>query len=95
MGIPDEYEDVRVRACVECNSALGTRPPWTVAGRRRRAQAWIQRRYAEYLRIPEWDETDLAGLGRMLRNKITSDLAVQALTRRRIAYRPRVTYTLK
>ena len=91
VGLSWQYEFVTVRCCRECNSALGARPPWTVAGRRAKAKEWIAKRYRKYLELPEWSEEDLEALGPAMRQSVQDGLAVQAVTRLRLAYTPRKT----
>ena len=84
LGLGPRYPCVEVRACRECNSALGSRPYWTVALRTQFIKRWLKRRYAKYLKIPNWSDRDLAQMVPHMQDYVLNGLAVKALTERRL-----------
>lgn len=76
-----------VPACRECNSVLGARPLLTILERRNYIKQALRRRYAKYLRIPNWTEEKLAELGEELRGMIKRNMAVRDDTRKRLQWK--------
>ncbi len=75
-----------VPSCHECNSFLGARLFPTLRERRRAAHAGISRKYAHYLRIPHWDEHDLAELGPMMRVEVLRGVEMREWVRGRLVW---------
>lgn len=59
-----------VPACLECNSALGDRLFRNINERKRWVKNWLRRRYAKYLKMPQWTEDELRELGYSLRQNV-------------------------
>lgn len=75
-----------VPACRECNSALGRRPLITVLERRGYVKNFLRRKYASYLRIPNWTEEELETFGHDLQGMIRRNLALRDEVRKRLAW---------
>lgn len=80
------FRDWVLPACRECNGFIGSRVFKTLVERRACAHATIRRKYAAYLRIPDWDEEELAEMGRIAQHDIRFGLAVRDRTRSRLAW---------
>lgn len=52
----------KLPACVECNSALGSRLITNVKERRKVIREHLRKKYAHLLRIPQWSDEELAQL---------------------------------
>ncbi len=76
-----------VPSCRDCNAVLGRRPLITITERRKYVKESLKRRYAKYLRIPDWPDSKLAELGDSLRKMIQRNLAIRDDIRMRIAWR--------
>lgn len=77
---------MEVPSCRECNSALGARPLLTIGHRRSWIKGWLKRRYAKYLRIPNWTEEELATFGPGLRGVVIRNMAKRDLIKQRIQW---------
>lgn len=84
LGLDSDFPFIVVRACFECNTALGDRAYWTIDTRRSYIASWLRNRYAEYLTIPDWNKTELNALSINLRQMTIQGLAIRDLTKRRI-----------
>ncbi|MBK9497716.1 MAG: hypothetical protein IPO08_25040 [Xanthomonadales bacterium] len=85
QGLEARYPFIEVMSCRECNSALGARALWTVPVRKRRIAAYLKRKYAKYLRIPDWTPAEAEEMGGgMLGSYIREGLIVRDVTRDRI-----------
>lgn len=72
-----------VPACAECNSSINDFGSANVQRRREIAHDRMRRRYRNVLSAPDWSESDLAELGRTLRNGVESrQLKKQAVNSR-------------
>ncbi len=78
---------VLVRACQECNSVAGAKFFKSIGAKRRYVQARMKRRYARYLRMPDWSEADIGELGWELQQRVRRGLSIRDQTRRRVAWR--------
>lgn len=85
-GLGRRYPFFEVHACRECNSVLGSRGLWTLTARREYIKRALRRRYAEFLRIPDWDDSELAQLEPTMRDYVLNGLAIRDFTRERITY---------
>jgi hypothetical protein len=85
LGLSAQYPFIVVRACRECNCALGDRALWTVEQRKEYIARWLRRRYRRYLAIPEWSQEALQALEYPLREMTIHGLAVKSLVLARIA----------
>ncbi len=75
-----------VHACGECNSALGSRIFPTLSERRDAAKAHIRRKYACYLKMPNWTEDELADMGPIAQHDIRLGLARKEWAKARLAW---------
>lgn len=86
LGLTTKFPFFEVGACKECNSALGARGIWTLAGRKRYIKAFLQKKYKKYLRIPDWDEAALKELGDTLRDYTLSSIIIRNVIRNRLRW---------
>lgn len=86
LGLTLRFPFQEVRACRECNSALGDRPLWTVALRRNYIKQWLRNRYAKYLRMPDWTDADLAKLSPEMRAFTLQGLGIRDVVLARIRH---------
>lgn len=86
LGLASRYPFTEVRACKECNCAIGARPLWTIASRREYVKKWIERRYRKYLNIPDWSDLELARISPELAEFNRHGMAVRDLTKARLRY---------
>lgn len=86
LGLAARYPFIQVRACRECNSALGARPLWTVRQRRAWLKRWLRRRYRRHLHLPDWSAHELTQLSPSLRGEVLRGLALRDLIRQRLAW---------
>jgi 5-methylcytosine-specific restriction endonuclease McrA len=86
LGLLHTVEQVEVRACRECNSALSDQGYWTVRERKRYIKGWLQRRYARFLNIPEWTPDELLELGRGLQDMVVGGIHMQNRIIRRLKF---------
>lgn len=76
-----------VPACRECNTMIGGRLYPTLAERRAAAHAGIRRKYASYLRVPDWSDEELDEMGPTAQREIVAAMAVRDWVRKRLAWR--------
>lgn len=85
QGLQARYPFIEVMSCRECNSALGARALWTVPLRKQRIVAYLKRKYAKYLAIPDWTPAEAEEMGDgVLGSYIREGLIVRDVTRDRI-----------
>lgn len=75
-----------VPACKECNSGLGAVHLWTVTARKRYVKLRLRRKYAKYLKIPNWTDEERAELGPGLLADLRSAEAIKHVTQQRLAW---------
>lgn len=75
-----------VPACRECNSAIGGKLTTTLQGRREIAKKHIRKKYAAFLRIPDWSEEELAEMGPSAREDIKAGIRMRDHIRKRLAW---------
>jgi hypothetical protein len=90
-GLASRYVFIEVDACRECNSLLGARTLWTLRSRKTFIRKALSRRYAKFLRIPDWDSSELASFSQrsMLRGYIERGLIVRDIVRQRLKWNER------
>jgi hypothetical protein len=54
--------------------------------RREFVRGWLKRRYAKYLRIPNWTQENLAELSENLQGMVRRGITIRDLTRQRLAW---------
>jgi hypothetical protein len=65
------YEDLRkYPCCAECNAFLGDSPLISLRDRRQLVRSRLQKKYAHYLRMPSWYESELAELSQELADDV-------------------------
>lgn len=75
-----------VPSCRECNAILGGRLYATLAERRKAAHDGLRRKYATYLRTPDWDEDELAEMGESMRQFIRAGMGIRNWVRARLRW---------
>jgi hypothetical protein len=83
---PGRFPLHEVHACQECNTALGARPLWTLAERKRFIKSWLARRYRRFLKQPTWAPEEIEELGHNLRTVVVKHQVLKELTVARIAW---------
>jgi len=73
--------------CRECNSILGGQIFPTIQERRAAAHKGIRKKYASYLRIPDWSDEELAVMGQTAQREIIAALAVRDWVRERLRWK--------
>lgn len=86
FNLEKRYPFIEVAACRECNSALGAKPLWTVGQRKQFIKRYLKRKYAKYLKIPEWSDSEIARLGARMQQYVIQGLAMQEVANERIRY---------
>jgi hypothetical protein len=86
LGLASRYPFQEVPACRECNSALGYAGPWHLAQRKVWIKRWLRRRYAKYLRIPMWTDSELGRLGPQFQQFVIAGLARKAEVEHRLRW---------
>lgn len=76
-----------VPACVECNTFIGSRVFKSLEERREYAHKTIRKKYAKYLRVPDWTDSELAKMGPIAQRDIASAIAKRDSVRARLAWR--------
>jgi NMD protein affecting ribosome stability and mRNA decay len=89
MGLGVQYPSFEVRCCRECNCALGSRAIWTLRQRRKFIGAYLKKRYARYLKIPNWTRDEMGPLGRTLSKYVLRGLAEKERAEARITFTSR------
>lgn len=77
----------QVPACRECNSFLGGKLFATLKERRESAHKSIRRKYASYLRVPNWSDEELSEMGPRASDEIRAALVVRNWIRGRLAWK--------
>jgi hypothetical protein len=80
------WKFVEVPACQECNSYLGARQPWDLAGRKAMMKQFLRRRYRAFVEMPEWTDEEKTALGRGLSDFVTESQVLARLIRARLAW---------
>jgi hypothetical protein len=76
-----------VPSCRECNSMLGGQLFATIQERRAAAHKGIRRKYASYLRIPDWSDDELDEMGPNAQREIVAGMAIRDWVRGRLRWR--------
>lgn len=75
-----------VPACAECNSMLSCHFATSVEERFINLYRGYVKKYQVFSRIPEWEDEELEGLGRSLRDRVESSLQKRDRIQRRLLY---------
>ena len=76
--------DWLIPACSECNTALGSQLIFNVPDRALWIAAVYRKKYAKLLRMPDWEDDELADVSLHLRKNIVATLERKAEVRSRI-----------
>lgn len=85
--LKDRYPFVEVWACRECNCILGSRALFTVSARAAFIKKALAKRYAKFLRTPEWTDAELSKLGYVLQKIVINAIVMKELVKSRIKWR--------
>jgi|13_taG_2_1085334.scaffolds.fasta_scaffold07728_8 hypothetical protein len=83
-----ELSFYKVPSCVECNSALGNLRLLSVIERVQYIKGWLKKKYKKPLRMPYWDEDELAELSSTMVAEIRKAAEQSAWVKSRVTYRP-------
>lgn len=72
--------------CLECNTSLGARHPFSFVDRCRLAKDNIRRKYKKVLKMPHWDEEELSEMSYAMRIDIESCKRVRKIVEERLAW---------
>lgn len=86
LNLQNRYAHHEVPCCFECNSLLGARAPFGLTDRKRYLKTRLSRRYAKLLRIPKWDDAELAEVGHSLQSYVLHGVIASELARARLAW---------
>lgn len=78
---------VTVPACRECNSTLAGRALLRIKERRAHVKVYLRRKYAKVLRMPLWDEDELAELSEFMAHRVRAASNLSASVKARLAWR--------
>lgn len=87
---PSERRRLRLQtvpACHECNSVLGAQVFRSLTERGEYVRAWIAKRYAPALRMPDWSDAELAGMSADFQREIRARLQYRENVKRRVEWR--------
>lgn len=76
-----------VPACRECNSIIGGQLFATIKERRECAHKGIRKKYASYLRVPNWSEEDLEEMGPDAQREIIAAIKVRDWVKTRLRWK--------
>ena len=80
------WEFVEVRACHECNSILSSQPPWTLGARKQKIKRKLADKYANYLEMPDWEDSELGRLGDVLGDYVASGVLMKEMLKKRLKW---------
>ncbi len=86
-GLTGRYPFVEVWSCRECNCLLGARALFTIRSRADFIKKALAKRYAKFLRTPEWTDAELAKLGYVLQQIVINALVMKELVKSRIRWK--------
>lgn len=76
-----------VPACIECNTLIGASLFATIAERRAFAHTKIRKKYASYLRVPNWSQDDLDEMGPEAQREIIAAVKVRDWVKTRLRWK--------
>lgn len=77
---------VKVPACIECNSALTSLNKMTLKERRAHVRGYLRKKYKKFLKIPNWDEDELAEVDPAFAKEIRASVNFANHVRARLAW---------
>ena len=77
---------LKVPACHECNSILGTYPKLTIRERRDHVRKHLRKKYRRFLAIPNWDEDELAELSPSFAQEVRASVSFANHVRTRLRW---------
>jgi hypothetical protein len=88
QGLGARFPFLEVNACRECNGLLSNLTLWTTAVRKVHIKKRLRQRYAKYLRMPAWTDSELAEYDRRstLGSHIWRGVIIKSITKQRLAW---------
>lgn len=86
LGLSLKFPEIEVPCCSECNSLLGARALWTPALRKRFIKSALAKKYARFLKLPSWTDSELAQLGANLQQATLAALLMREMVEERIKW---------
>lgn len=78
---------IKVPACMECNRTLQGRPIIPIVDRRKHVKEYLRRKYAKVLKMPRWDEDELADVSEFMAQNIRAASNLSDHIKQRLAWR--------
>lgn len=85
-GSDQEGPFIKVPACHECNSIIGSKRLLTIKARRNHVKDKLRAKYKHFLRIPNWDEDELAEVSPEFAKEIRASVKFGNHVRARLAW---------
>lgn len=85
-GLITRWQIKDVPCCKECNSVLGANAPFSLTERRHLVKQYLRRKYAHYLKAPDWTDNELSELGHTLGSMIKNNQLLKETIKLRIDY---------
>lgn len=85
-GVEIDGPLIKVPACSECNSALGSSSKSTIRDRREQVRKHLRKKYRRFLAIPNWDEDELAELAPSFAQEVRSSVSFANHIRARLRW---------
>lgn len=86
-GVEDAGPFIKVPACLECNSTLGSSGLLSIEKRRAYIKGRLRKKYKHFLRIPNWDEDELGELSPEFARDVRASVKFANAVRMRLAWR--------
>lgn len=74
-------------SCAECNAVLTGSVILTLRERREYIRQHLRRKYSSYLKMPKWDEDELAELSEKMAEEIRRSASFSEYVKKRVSYR--------
>ena len=76
----------KVPACSECNGVAGDEPHLEVFERRRFLKDKLKKRYKKYIKLPDWEDSEIKPLGYALKMNVEAAMSIKYLVAYRLTY---------
>lgn len=94
-GVARRSSVLTVPACRECNSMIGAALVFSLDGRREIAHLGIRKKYAKFLKCPNYSDDEISEFEGMLKQSVLSAMAGKRDTLNRLAWPEEEDYDLK
>ena len=85
-GADQDGPFIKVPACLECNSIIGSKRLLTIKARRKHVKDRLRVKYQHFLRIPNWDEDELVEVSPEFAKEIRASVKFGNHVRARLAW---------